>query len=498
MEINRSSGILMHITSLPSAFGIGDIGPAAYEFIDFLESSGHQYWQLLPLNPTDEVYEHSPYSTFSAFAGNPLLISPELLENDGFLNLKDLPSPKGMSKRRVNFSPVREYKKALLEAAFQTFRATRKKAAFSNFCKKHAFWLDDFSMYQALIGKFGKQWPSWPSEIRDRAPEALQKEQEALEESVEKEKFLQFLFFSQWERLVKYAHRKKVSFIGDVPFYINHYSVDCWANPQCFKLDLQKQPTKISGVPPDLFSENGQLWGTPVYDWKFLESTEFRWWLERIKQNLLLFDVVRLDHFRGFSAFWEVPAKEKTAKKGKWTKAPGTAFFEKVQKVFPDMPFIAEDLGSLDQAVNDLVEKFHFPGMKVLQFAFGDHMAENPYIPYNHSPNSIVYTGTHDNDTTRGWYRSLGKLERKNLRDYTPHELTSQNVHFVLHRMALNSVAKLAIVPLQDILGLGSSAKMNIPGTTKGNWSWRITSEEIPWERTLELRRLNSLYGRTR
>ena len=497
MKLTRSSGILLHLTSLPSAFGIGDMGPAAYEFIDFLEASGHKYWQLLPLNPTAEEYGHSPYSTFSAFAGNPLLISPELLEKDGFLKLDDFPSPKGISRRKVNFSAVQEYKKELLEAAFQTFRGSRKRAVFSKFCKKHAFWLNDFSLYQALIEKYGKQWPHWPQDIRDREPEALKREQEALEEPVLRQKFLQFLFFSQWERLVKYAHRRKVGLIGDVPFYINHFSVDCWAHPECFKLDSRKLPTKISGVPPDLFSEDGQLWGTPVYDWNYLKSTEFEWWVDRLRQNLLLFDVVRLDHFRGFSAFWEVPAKEKTAKKGRWTKAPGTAFFEKVQKVFPEMPFIAEDLGSLDQAVYDLVGKFQFPGMKVLQFAFGDQMAENPYIPYNHTRNSIVYTGTHDNDTTRGWYRNLAKLEKKNLKDYTSHKLSSQNVHLVLHRLALNSVAKLAVIPLQDILGLGSSAKMNIPGTTKGNWSWRITSEEIPWERTLELKHLNSLYGRT-
>ena len=497
MEINRSSGILLHITSLPSSFGIGDMGPAAYEFIDFLESSGHRYWQLLPLNPTAEAYGHSPYSTFSAFAGNPLLISPELLEDDGFLELKDHPLPKGLSRRKVNFTAVEEYKEKLLEAAFRNFRGNRKKAAFSEFCTKHSFWLDDYGLYQALVRKFRKPWPAWPREIRDREPVALKEEQEALKEVIERQKFQQFLFFSQWERLARYAHRRKQRLIGDVPFYINHHSVDCWARPENFKLNSLKQPTKISGVPPDLFSEDGQLWGTPVYDWNYMESDEFQWWEDRLRQNLLLFDVVRLDHFRGFSGFWEVPAKEKTAKNGRWAKAPGNAFFEKIQTTFPEMPFIAEDLGSLDQPVYELVEKFGFPGMKVLQFAFGDPLAENPYIPYNHAPNSVVYTGTHDNDTTRGWFRTLSKLERKNLRDYTPHKVNSQNVHFVLHRMALNSVAQLAIIPLQDILGLGSNAKMNIPGTTKGNWSWRISFEEIPWERTLELRHLNSLYGRT-
>lgn len=495
MELPRSSGILLHITSLPSPFGIGDIGPAAYEFIDFLEASGHRYWQLLPLNPTAAEYGHSPYSTFSAFAGNPLLISPELLEQEGYLKLEN--SPKDLSKKKVNFALVKDYKNKMLDQAFLNFKRSRKEAQFNKFCKKHALWLEDFSLYQALVSKYGKEWNQWPEELRDRDPKVLKNEHKELGDHIEREKFLQYLFFSQWERLMRYAHRKQVILIGDIPFYINHHSADCWAHQECFKLDSRKLPTKISGVPPDLFSEDGQLWGTPVYDWKYLESTEFHWWVNRLRQNLLLFDVVRLDHFRGFSAFWEVPSREKTAKKGRWTKAPGSAFFRRVQQVFPEMPFIAEDLGTLDQDVYDLVDEFNFPGMKVLQFAFGDLMAENPYIPYNHTSNSLVYTGTHDNDTTRGWFQKLGRLERKNLKDYTQHQVNSRNAHRVLHLMALNSVARLAIIPLQDILGLGSSAKMNIPGTTKGNWGWRITSEEIPWERTLELRQLNILYGRT-
>lgn len=497
MELKRSSGILLHITSLPSPFGIGDMGPSAYEFVDFLKASGHRYWQLLPLNPTDEAYGHSPYSTFSAFAGNPLLISPELLEKEGLLKEKDLKKPKGISKRKVKFNKVQEHKLELLKTAFQNFRKLPVPKKYRDFSKKHSYWLEDFCLYRALYHKLGKAWHSWPIQLRDRDPKALKQAAEELKEPIAFEKFQQFVFFSQWELLLKYAHRKKVDLIGDIPIYINHESADCWAHPECFKLNSKKIPSKISGVPPDLFSEDGQLWGTPVYDWDHLQSQDFSWWIERLRQNLLLFDLVRLDHFRGFSAYWEVPAKERTAKNGKWIKAPGTAFFRKVEMDFPEMPFIAEDLGSLDQDVYDLVEKFDFPGMKVLQFAFGKGMAKNPYIPFNHVPNSIVYTGTHDNNTTRGWYNKLGKLEKRNFKAYYPGVIIIQNVHKVLHELALNSVSNVCIVPLQDILGLGAEAKMNLPGTTSENWSWRAAPEEIPWEMADDLKKLNAFFGRT-
>ena len=497
MELKRSSGILMHITSLPSPFGIGDIGPMAYEFVDFLKASGHRYWQLLPLNPTDEAYGHSPYSTFSAFAGNPLLISPELLEKEGLLKADQLRRPKGISKKKVNFKNVQDHKMKVLEQAFQNFQKKTLPKRYLDFCKNHSAWLDDFSLYRALHQKYPEGWPAWPVKLRDRDPEALEEAAAELSEAVGFQKFQQYIFFSQWEALLKYAHRNKVHFIGDIPFYINLESADCWAHQECFKLNSKKLPLKISGVPPDLFSEDGQLWGTPVYDWEYMKKEEFRWWIARIRQNLLLFDVVRLDHFRGFSAYWEVPGKEKTAKKGRWVKTPGKAFFGEVRKVFPEMPFIAEDLGSLDQDVYDLVEEFNFPGMKVLQFAFGNKMGENPYIPFNHVPNSIVYTGTHDNNTTRGWYQKLGKSEKKRLNKYWPGVIIPRNVHEELHKMALNSVSRICILPFQDILGLGASAKMNIPGTTDGNWSWRAAPEEIPWDMTDDLKKLNAFYGRT-
>lgn len=501
MDITRSSGILLHITSLPGPYGIGDLGAEAYRFLEFLESSGHSWWQLLPLNPTDNIYAHSPYSTHSAFAGNPLLISPELLVEEGYLDPEELSAPTGVQEDKVNFEEVEEYKKKILEKAWKRFKFTSTGATgFEEFCMEHTVWLDDYCLYLALRKKFNNvNWVDWPAELRDRNPKALKKAEKELSESIIKEKFIQFLFFHQWSRLMKEAHARNVKLLGDVPFYINHDSVDCWVNPGFFKLDENKQPSHVSGVPPDLFSKTGQLWGTPVYDWKELKNHHYEWWISRLRQNLLLFDVVRLDHFRAFSAYWEVPATERTAIKGKWINSPGTDLFHVLQKEFPEMPFIAEDLGSLDQPVYELLEKFDFPGMKVLQFAFGDDYNENPYLPYNHVPHSIVYTGTHDNNTTTGWFKNVEKAVKDHLREFTGINVTEKNVHLVLQRLALQSVSNLAILPLQDILGLGEEALMNIPGSTEGNWSWRVKASQMPDPGTTEeLLRLNKLFGRYR
>ena len=498
MELTRSSGILLHITSLPGEFGIGDIGPEAYDFIDFLADSGHKYWQLLPLNPTDGIYSHSPYSSHSAFAGNPWLISPELLARDGFIELHDFPPPSGIKAEKVIFDTVVKYKEKIFDAAFKNF-SDRKifEEEFAQFCKEHAHWLENYSLYLALREKYEKaNWVDWPSELRDRKSEAIKAAKTELSEKIKKEKFIQFLFFSQWKRLSIRAHKKDIKFFGDVPFYVNHDSADCWANPEFFKLDERKNPTHISGVPPDLFSKTGQLWGTPVFNWKNLKLQDYNWWISRLRQNLLLFDVVRLDHFRAFSAYWEVPAGEKTAINGSWKETPGSDFCSELQKEFPQMPFIAEDLGSLDQPVFDLLKEFNFPGMKVLQFAFGDPNRQNPYLPYNHLPNNVVYTGTHDNNTTRGWLQEAENGEKEHLENYTGMKVTFENVASILHRMALQSVAALAVTPLQDIANLGKEAIMNVPGSTEGNWSWRIRKEDFPTGRTKELRKLNDLFGR--
>lgn len=498
MNLKRSSGILLHITSLPGEFGIGDMGPEAFKFLDFLKKSGHTYWQILPLNPTDGIYQHSPYSSHSAFAGNPLLISPQFLEEEGYVDLKDFPAPSGMRAEKVIFETVEMYKQQIFDAAFKKFKDQKAEDTdFAEFAETHAAWLDNYCLYLALRTKYKKaNWVDWPKELRDREAEALAKAKKELEQQIEREKFVQFLFFSQWSRLMMEAHRLGIKIFGDVPFYVNHDSADCWANPGIFKLDEQKQPTHISGVPPDMFSDTGQLWGTPVYDWKELQKQKYHWWIERLRQNLLLFDVVRIDHFRAFAAYWEVPAGEETAINGKWAETPGIDFFEHVRRDFPDMPFIAEDLGVLDQPVYDLLEKFHFPGMKVLQFSFGDTNRENPYLPYNHSYNSIVYTGTHDNNTTRGWYENSGTEVKKHLEDFTGNKISGENVHEVLRRMALQSVAAVSIIPLQDIAGLGGEAIMNTPGSRGGNWSWRTTSEEIGKLSVEKLFDENELFGR--
>ena len=498
MELTRSSGILLHITSLPGAFGIGDIGPEAYNFIDFLAASGHKYWQLLPLNPTDGVYSHSPYSSHSAFAGNPWIISPELLAKDGFIELEAFPPPPEIQPGKVIFDTVVNYKIRMFDAAFRNFLSRRLfEEEFMQFCREHEPWLENYALYMALREKYEKaNWVDWPKELRDREPDAMKAAEAELSEKIQKEKFIQFLFFSQWKRLVIRAHKNSILLFGDIPFYVNHDSADCWAKPEFFKLDEHKNPTHVSGVPPDLFSKTGQLWGTPVYDWKNLQLHNFDWWISRLRQNLVLFDVIRLDHFRAFSAYWEVPAGEETAIKGSWKKTPGSDFFSTLKKEFPRMPFIAEDLGSLDQPVFDLLEEFHFPGMKVLQFAFGDPNRQNPYLPYNHVSNSVVYTGTHDNNTTRGWFEESGTREKEHLENYTGMTVTTDNVAAILHRLALQSVAALAVTPLQDIANLGKEAIMNVPGSTRGNWSWRIKKEDLPVKRTEELKQLNDLFGR--
>lgn len=500
MKQERSSGILLHITSLPSAYGIGDLGPSAYQFVDFLRSSGHTWWQLLPLNPTGGEYSHSPYSTFSAFAGNPLMISPELLEADGLLDLGELKMPEGFSDIKVKFEQVEIFKKNILEDSFEKFRDQKIfKEAYEEFCEEQKKWLHDFALFQAFRKRYpGQDWSSWPEGIRERNTKFLKQAASTMTEDIEKEKFIQFIFFKQWRQLKEYAHANNVRLLGDIPFYVNHHSADCWANPSIFKLNEQKQPAKLSGVPPDLFSETGQLWGTPVYDWKNLKASSYKWWTDRLKQNLRLFDLVRLDHFRAFSGFWEVGEGEKTAIHGRWIKAPGQDFFRHVKKEIPDMPFIAEDLGSLDEDVYILLQKFSFRKMKVLQFAFGGKEGVNTYLPFNHSPGDVVYTGTHDNNTCKGWFKRTSLREKQSLELYTGLKVTEKNVHTVMHELALKSVGWLSVIPLQDILGLGEEAIMNVPAGEGEHWTWRIPSSDIPMDLTEELREKNIFFGRYR
>jgi 4-alpha-glucanotransferase len=498
MNLKRSSGLLLHITSLPSPYGIGDLGPAAYQFVDFLHQSGHHYWQLLPINPTEASFNHSPYSSFSAFAGNPLLISPDQLLQEGLLSKEDLSSIPHFKEDQVDFEEVGSYKLGLLDKAYENFIEQEKRYTipFTEFCEENNEWLEDYALYLTLKNKYKSYWTQWPKAIRNREDKTIANLKNELAQGIKKEKIIQYLFFSQWQKLADYCHQKEVYLIGDIPFYINHDSVDCWAHSLNFKLDKNRKPTKISGVPPDYFSETGQLWGTPVYDWDKLKENGFDWWVARIGQNLKLYDIVRLDHFRAFSAFWEVPAGEETAINGKWITCPGEEFFQVIRKKFPEMPFIAEDLGLMDDSVYDLLKAFDFPGMKVLQFAFDENIGENAYILHNHTPNSIVFTGTHDNNTSVGWFNSLEPVEIERLSNYVGQKVNKANVHQILHRLALMSVSALAIVPMQDILGLDEKAIMNRPGTDNGNWTWRMRPKQFPRKKAKTLKALNLLFGR--
>ena len=497
----RSCGILLHITSLPSAYGIGDLGPEAYKFADLLADAGQRYWQILPLNPTETGMGNSPYSSHSAFAGNPLLISPDLLVEDNLLEQKDLKSAHEFSEDKVNYSAATEFKKGTWNKAYSNFKKKPNKQLQKDldiFKKEHCAWLTDFSYFVVFKEHFGKKsWTEWDKEIKSRKPEPVQKLAGELAEEIEQEIFLQFLFYRQWEKLKNYCTEKGISFIGDMPFYVSHDSADVWANPQNFKLDKDGKPTAVSGVPPDFFSEDGQLWGTPVFNWKELEKNNFQWWILRINHNLKLFGLLRLDHFRAMSAYWEVPAGEETARNGKWVKSPGKAILSLVKAQHPEMPIIAEDLGEIDQPVYDLIEYFNLPGMRLLLFAFGDDLAfESSFLPHNHVQNCIVYTGTHDNVTACAWFESAKTADKKRLKEYSKQEVTKENVHKVLMVMAYQSVAQLAVLPMQDVLGLGKEAIMNKPSTNNGNWEWRLTPEQFTKKVAKEVREMAGLYGR--
>lgn len=497
MEINRSSGILLHISSLHNTFGIGDFGPAAYSFVDYLSGIGAGYWQMLPLNYTDGGRGYSPYSCLSAFAGNPLYISPELLIEEGLLIKKDL-LDHTFEENIVEFDKAHAYKTSLLNKAFERFQKTEHND-FNLFCKKEAYWLNDFALFLTLKNYHnGAWWLDWPEEFKNRETRALNKIKKTLAPEIEREKFIQFVFFKHLQKLRAYCAEKNIRIIGDMPFYVSHDSCDVWTNPELFKLLKDGSPAKVAGVPPDMFSDTGQLWGMPVFNWTALKKTRYSWWLSRISHTLLMCDIIRLDHFRAFSAYYEVPATDHTAENGKWVKTPGHDFFKIVQLRHKDLPFIAEDLGEIDQPVWDLMAKFNLPGMKILQFAFIEHMAKSIHSPHNYVPHCIAYTGTHDNNTVVGWYTDEMQDEtRNNISMYFDKEVNQQNIHKEFIRKAISSVAVLAIWPLQDMLGLGSGSKMNRPGTLHDNWQWRIHSQApLTEELATEIRNQLALYNR--
>lgn len=496
----RSAGVLMHISSLPGPFGIGDLGPGAREFADFLHRTHQSYWQLLPLNPTERSTGHSPYSSISAFAGNVLFISPELLRRDGLLDRADLKPYVVQSTDRVDYAHAEESKRALLEKAFTRFKLgknIRSRNAFNRFCAGEKKWLDNFALYVGLRKQFNQAWHQWPDAFRDRDPAQLRAFAREHVREIEKIKWEQFVFFNQWQELAAYCRELGIKLFGDLPFYVSHDSADVWAARELFAVDSKGKMKEVAGVPPDYFNENGQLWGMPVFQWSKLREKKYSWWVDRIRANISLFDVIRLDHFRAFAGYWAVPGSESTARNGKWKKGPGSDFFDTLQRKLGVLPFIAEDLGDIDNAVHDLRISNEFPGMKVLQFAFGGNFPESEYLPHLYEENFVVYTGTHDNNTVRGWYdKDAGTTEKKNLSRYLDERTVGRKIHTLLIRMAYASIARTAIVPMQDILGLDHRSRMNAPATIKGNWLWRMKPEMITAETERWLADLTEVFGR--
>ena len=481
MRFERSAGILLHPTSLPGQFGIGDLGSEAYRFVDFLETAGQKLWQVFPLGPTG--YGDSPYQCFSAFAGNPLLISPEKLVEDGFLSLSEIEAYPNSDPLKIDYGQVINYKKLILRKAFNNFKknSNGQEELYNSFCTGNEEWLNDFSFFMAAKDFHGgKLWTEWDKNLVVRDKKALKEWEQKLDDDINYHKFVQYQFSFQWSNLKKFANEKGIKIIGDMPIFIAYDSADLWANKSIFTVDKEGKLETVAGVPPDYFSATGQLWGNPLYRWNAMEKDNFLWWRQRMSNMLKLVDIIRIDHFRGLEAFWEIPGGAPTAEKGRWVKAPGEKLFNTLKKHLGELPILAEDLGVITKAVEALRDKFEFPGMKILQFAFGTGM-ERRFLPHNITPNSVVYTGSHDNDTTRGYFEKEKKADNdiySHAQKYLDYE--GEDVVQKLIKTAYASVADIVIIPMQDVLNLGGEARMNFPGKPAGNWTWRFTWEEIP------------------
>ena len=497
----RSAGVLVHPTSFPGRYGIGDLGNAAYEFIDFLVKSKQSFWQILPLGPTG--YGDSPYQGFSAFAGNPLLISPDRLVQEGYLPAEAVEEVPEWATHKVDFGPVIQYKQNLLarsHAYFLAYGTAEQRTALDEFCVEQAGWLDDFGLFMAVkthyVGRQGGVWNTWPLDIAFRAPAALDAWAQKLAGRVAFFKFQQFLFYRQWWDLKAYANERDVRIIGDAPIFVAFDSADVWANRDLFYLQQDGSPTYIAGVPPDYFSETGQRWGNPLYRWKRMKKDNYAWWAARLKMVFSQVDIVRIDHFRGFEAYWRIPADEPTAVAGKWVKGPGAALFLAMQQALgaKDLPIIAEDLGVITRPVRKLRDRLKFPGMKILQFAFGGEQ-NSDFLPHNFStPNCVVYSGTHDNETTAGWYRNASEEERDHVRRYLARD--GRDIAWDMIRLAYATVADTAIATVQDLMNLDNTARMNYPSKPNGNWQWRYTRGMLTDGIAVGLRELTELYGR--
>ena len=494
----RSAGILLHPTSFPSRYGIGDLGEAAYRFVDFLVATKQSWWQILPLGPTG--YGDSPYQSFSAFAGNPLMVSPDLLVHDGYLPAEAVRQVPDFPAHKVDFGWVIPYKNGLIQQAYAHFEAhatAEQRAAFAAFQQEQAPWLDDYALFMALkqhhVDHEGGVWNTWPTEIAQRQPKALKAWRKKLAAEVALYQFGQFLFFQQWFRLKQYANERGIHIVGDIPIFVAFDSADVWGNPDLFYLDETGSPTVIAGVPPDYFSATGQRWGNPLYRWDVLAKSGFAWWLKRIQATLNMVDIVRIDHFRGFEAYWEIPATEPTAINGRWVQAPGMALFRTLQEKLGNLPIIAEDLGVITPEVEELRDTFGLPGMKILQFGFGGEH-NSAFLPHGFTANSVVYTGSHDNETTLGWYRNASPAEQDHVRRYVARD--GRDVVWDMIRLALASVSNSAVIPLQDLMELGNEARMNFPGQVGGYWSWRYLPHMLTDTIAYRLREMTVLYGR--
>ncbi|MCH2449380.1 MAG: 4-alpha-glucanotransferase [Gracilimonas sp.] len=478
MRFPRSCGCLVHPSSFPGKYGMGDFGFGARNFLDFLERTDQTIWQVLPLTPTG--YGHSPYASYSAFAGNIYLISPDILHKKGLLTKEEIKSIEQPSTTVADYDLSFKNKDRVYKIACDRFYeslAEEEEQAFDTFKKQNKHWLDDFVLFMACSLSYNKQpWNTWDDGIAQRKPEALKKYRKKFSDEIAFQYWLQFEFNNQWIALKKYANEKGIRIVGDIPIFVDHNSADVWANPKYFEVDKKGNRQLVAGVPPDYFSETGQLWGNPLYKWDEIEKNGFSWWVDRFKHMFNAFDAIRVDHFRGFDAYWEVKATEKTAEKGRWVKAPGEKLFDTILEQCGELPIIAEDLGYITEGVEKLRDKYNFPGMKILQFAF-DSDSTNSFLPHNYSQNSVAYSGTHDNDTTLGWYNSVSETEQHRARSYT--RSNGENIHWEFIRLGMLSVSDQAIFPLQDFMGLDGRHRMNIPGTSSNNWLWRYTDEML-------------------
>ncbi len=495
MKFNRASGIILHPTSLPGPDGIGDLGPEAYRWVNFLADSGCKLWQILPLGPTG--YGDSPYQCFSAFAGNPYLVSPALLLEDGLLKRGDLADRPVFPVNRIDYGEAIQWKIKILDRAYNHFVEGKNKqiqAEFDAFNSEQAYWLKDFTLFMAIKEAYGGvSWDNWPNGLRQRKSSAIGAFKKNDQEKIDRNNFFQFLFFRQWQALKEYANGKQIKIIGDIPIFVAYDSADAWANPELFYLDGEGKPTIVAGVPPDYFSPTGQLWGNPIYKWKEHQKQGYAWWIKRMQSTLKMVDIVRLDHFRGFAGYWEIPFGMPTAEVGRWVKGPAEDLFLAIHSALGDLPVIAEDLGVITPDVVALRDRFDLPGMKVFQFAF-ETDPHDPFLPHNYETNCVAYTGTHDNDTALGWYQTAPEKERDFIRRYLAR--SAEDISWDMIRAVWSSVAAFALAPMQDVLSLGNEARMNMPGQASGNWNWRMNPDSANKNVLDRLKEVNFLYSR--